>query len=306
MAQPNFFIIGAPKCGTTALSEYLRSHPNIYISDPKEPHYFATDFPKHRLVQTVDEYLELFNNINQNHVAVGEASVWYLYSEVALENIYHFNPQAKIIVMLRNPVEMIPSLHSQALYNRNESETKLECAWDLQWERGQGLNLPHLCREPKVLQYAKIAKFGEQIERLLTIFPTQQIHIVWYEDFASSTQKVYEDILAFLGVPSDGKTNFERVNVNKFHRFGFLGELSEKPPHKLVEIAMTAKKLLGIERLYFLDSIRKINKREKPREPISNELRLKLSSEFRDDINKLSQILDKDLKQWKTLETVKR
>lgn len=300
--KPNFFIIGAPKCGTTALSEYLKSHPNIFMSAPKEPHYFAEDFAKHRLVKTLDEYLELFKDVNQHHLAVGEASVWYLYSEVALQNIYNFDDRAKIIVMLRNPLEMIPSYHSQGLFNCNESETELETAWDLQWQRSQGINLPALCREPKTLQYAKIAKFGEQIEKLLTIFPCQQIHIIWYEDFALATKQVYENVLTFLGLSSDGKVKFERINANKIHRFKVLGQLTEKPPQKLVDIAIKAKNFLGLERLKIIETIKKINKLERQRKSISIELKSKLIAEYKEDINKLSEILNKDLSHWMTFE----
>ena len=60
MTRPNFFIVGAPKCGTTALSEYLREHPNAFLCQPKEPHYFATDFPTHRYVTKEEAYLKLF------------------------------------------------------------------------------------------------------------------------------------------------------------------------------------------------------------------------------------------------------
>ena len=129
MTKPNFFIIGAPKCGTTALSEYLKDHPQIYFSDPKEPHYFTFDFEQYRLTKTLEEYLELFAAATPQHQAVGEGSVFYLYSSVALEKIREFDPQAKIIVMLRNPIDMIYSFHSQLLFSADESETSFEQAW---------------------------------------------------------------------------------------------------------------------------------------------------------------------------------
>ncbi|MEL6441900.1 MAG: sulfotransferase [Cyanobacteria bacterium J06621_8] len=300
MVKPNFFIVGAPKCGTTALSEYLRSHPNIFMSDPKEPHYFAEDFPKHRLARTLEEYLELFQDASQNHQAVGEASVWYLRSDIALKNIYQFNPQAKIIVMLRNPAQMVPSYHSQARYNCDESEQDFERAWNLQWERAQGRNIPRLCKEPKTLQYGKIARFGEQIEKLLNIFPRQQIQIIWYEDFAADTPKVYENVLNFLTIPSDGRVNFERVNSNKNHRFNILGKLSEKPPKSIVSFAMKAKQMIGLEKLGIIEQIRAINKQEKKRQLLSSKLYSEIIAEYQEDIDKLSKILDKDLSSWKS------
>ena len=110
MPIPNFFIVGAPKCGTTALCEYLKYHPNVFMSTPKEPHYFAEDFERYRHVKTEDKYLALFGDCNDRHLMIGEASVFYLRSTRAVSLIRDFNPDAKIIVMLRNPVDMVYSL----------------------------------------------------------------------------------------------------------------------------------------------------------------------------------------------------
>ena len=87
--RPDFFILGAPKCGTTALSEYLRRHPRVFVSRPKEPHYFCADFDYYYAPgqRTEEHYLRLFAEADEGHLAVGEASVWYLYSEDAARNI---------------------------------------------------------------------------------------------------------------------------------------------------------------------------------------------------------------------------
>src|SRR6185312_16840962 len=100
---PNFFIIGAPKCGTTALSEYLRRHPNIGFSEQKEPHYFNDDFSS-RHIYSLDEYMKCFASNSADKVAIGEASVFYLSSRSAVRNILQHMPDAKFIVMLRDPV----------------------------------------------------------------------------------------------------------------------------------------------------------------------------------------------------------
>lgn len=75
MRKPTFFIIGAPKCGTTALSEYLREHPNVFVSIPKEPHYFAEDFVRYRRVETLKDYMDIFRSASDKHFTVGEVSV---------------------------------------------------------------------------------------------------------------------------------------------------------------------------------------------------------------------------------------
>ena len=108
--QPNFFIIGAPKCGTTSMSVYLSSHPEIIISNPKEPHYFSKDI-NNGGIRKMQEYLECFSSVDKKANAIGEASTLYLYSKVAVPNILAFNKDVRFIVMLRNPKEVAYSYH---------------------------------------------------------------------------------------------------------------------------------------------------------------------------------------------------
>ena len=297
--KPNFFIIGAPKCGTTALSEYLKTHPNIYMSTPKELFYFADDFPAYQEAKTEAEYLKkFFSNILPRHQAVGEASALYLYSSVALKNLYQFDPNAKIIVMLRNPVDVVYSYHSQLLYDGDENEPDFERAWKLQSVRKKGENISNFCREPRLLQYAEFGKLGRQIEHLLGIFPPENIHIIWFEDFSNSTQLAYEKVLNFLEVPSDNRTEFERFNANKIHKSSLLGKVTQKPPKFLIDAAMKTKQIMGISRWGVMDTIRSFNSEPTSRKALSADFKAELIAEFTTDIQKLSCLLDKDLSHW--------
>lgn len=298
--QPNFFMIGAPKCGTTALSEYLRMHPNIYMSVPKELFYFDTDFPLYCKAKTEQEYLEFFQDAKPQHKVVGEASATYLYSSVALKNLYQFNPNAKIVVMLRNPVDLVYSFHSQLSYDGDENELDFERAWKLQSKREKGLHISRLCREPRLLQYAEFGRLGQQVERLLSIFPLEQIHVIWFEEFTSSTQLVYEKVLNFLDVPRDNRTEFQRFNPNKKHKSILLGNVTQKTPETLVDAAMKAKHLMGFERWGILDAIRSFNSKPTSRKPLSEDFRTELIADFSEDIQRLSYLLDKDLSHWLT------
>src|SRR5687767_1010670 len=105
MHKPNFFIVGAPKCGTTSLYEYIRVHPEVFMPDRKEPAFFCSDFYKPRRMKE-EEYLSLFREAGSAKW-IGEASTWYLYSDKAREGIKAFCPDARIIIMLRNPVDMM-------------------------------------------------------------------------------------------------------------------------------------------------------------------------------------------------------
>ena len=114
--RPNFFILGAPKCGTTSLATWLGAHPQVYMSPDKEPHYFNAD-DRHPGVSSLERYEQLFAGAGAEHAAVGEASVWYLYSKVAVANIEEYCQEPRYIVCLRNPVDMAHSLHEQQVVN---------------------------------------------------------------------------------------------------------------------------------------------------------------------------------------------
>lgn len=215
---PNFFIIGAPKCGTTALAHYLSSHPQIYITPLKEPEFFATDFPG-RLVKSLANYLSLFDDADPTiHRAIGEASTIYLCSTDAVSNILEFQPDAKIIVMLRNPVDLVVSLHRQLLKVGNENITDFLEAWDAEKERRTGKRIPPFCREPKFLYYSEYGKLGTQLKRVMDIVPKGQLKIIVFDDFVNNTRTIYQETLAFLGLADDGRNEFPRINEARVPR----------------------------------------------------------------------------------------
>ena len=297
MTAPNFFIVGAPRCGTTGLSDYLRSHPAIYHSEPKEPHFFASDFPRHRAVGSLDTYLELFSGARPEHRAIGESSVFYLYSREELSNIRAFNPAAKIIVMLRNPVDLCYSLHTHLLVSFYESEPDFGTAWRLMAARASGRHCPSTCPEPALLQYAKLASLGEQMERLLTVFPANQVHSIVFDDFRRSPRDAYTGVLSFLGVEDDGRTDFPVVNDSRRHRARLIGRLS-RPAGKLSWVLGAVRRTLGLSRLGVLDGIYRSNVEQVPRIPLADTLRRELNDTFREDVEKLSRAMGRDLSHW--------
>lgn len=294
MTKPNFFIVGAPKCGTTALYSYLSSHPSIFMSTPKEPHYFADDLDGYRSVSTLDDYKALFQQTTSNHLAVGEASVFYLCSVSAIENIYNFSPDSLIIAMFRNPVDMIYSFHSQLLYNFDEDEPDFEKAWHLQSVRQQGNQIPPRCSFPGFLQYKNMGSLGSQAERLLKHFPHDQIKLILFDDFIRDTRAVYEEVLTFLGVPSDNRETFPRINENKGHRSEAFGYWLRKPPLQI----MALKQKLGIKGTGFGRVLLNINAEQKERYPLSAVFRRELVNEFYEEVEKLSDVMKRDLSHW--------
>ena len=142
---PEYFLLGAPKCGTTALASYLSDHPMIYVSIPKETHYFCKDLKAGQLpVQSDEEYVNtFFPGLDETEaLAAIDCSVWYLYSEVAVEEILRFNPDAKFLIMLRNSVKMAWSYYCQMTFQRQEDQQDFFKAWEMQESRKNGNKLP--------------------------------------------------------------------------------------------------------------------------------------------------------------------
>lgn len=299
MKPPDFFIVGAPKCGTTALSEYLRSHPQVFMCTPKEPHYFSEDLPRYRSATNWEEYLDLFQAAGPEHTAVGEGSVYYLYSSVAVSRLLQRIPDAKLLVMLRNPVDLAPSMHAQALYCRDEVVPSFEEAWRLCAARRRGEEIPATCRDVKILLYDQIAKLGEQLERLLQRAPRAQVRWWFLDDLSVDPGQVYREVLAFLGVKDDGRKDFPQVNQRHMHRSTLLGKFIEYPPPVLTRPVMGLKRVLSLQRLGVIDLLRRINTTTSvPPQPLSPEFVQEMRDWFTPDIRLLQDITGRDLSHW--------
>jgi len=289
MNKPNFFIIGAPKCGTTAMADYLAQHPEIFVSPFKEPHYFSRDL----IVRTKKkkDYLNLFKDTG-NARCIGEASVWYLYSEAACKGIHEFNPDAKIIIMLRNPVEMLYSLHSQFLFTGNENEPDFMKALDLEQDRRKGKHIPWLANFPQGLFYSNYARYSKHVERYINTFPNENIKIILFDDFRSDTIQVYQDLLNFLDVDSSFVPEIKVINPNKTVRFQALRYLDQV----LVKIGRKMPFTLNIG---FAAKLRRLNAKQTARKKLSPAETEALLSRYGDDILKLEALIQRDLSAWK-------
>lgn len=300
---PDFFVIGAPKCGTTALFEYLCDHPSVFRPRIKEPHYFCMDFPAHRQCRDLESYLELFSGASAAQIT-GEASVWYMYSHVAVQEIIKARPDAKIIIMLRSPVDMARSLHAQLLIELNDDILDFEEAWRAQADRAVGKRLPFHTTEPSLIQYGEVCSFSAQIERVFRFVPRQQIHILLYEEFFADPAKGYREILDFLDLPFDGRKQFARINTGrspgnlKVYRFlsappfplnvflGSLRALSQK-----YDLHLGALMHRFFKRAYEIQP----GKRDQIRAGFEEELR----EFFAKDIARLEELLGRRLDIWK-------
>ncbi len=298
--RPSFFIVGAPRCGTTALRNYLSRHPRVFMPTLKEPLYFGRELWHRNAVRSMDEYMGLFRGAKAHHLAVGEKSVWYMCSRTAVKEIREFDEHAKLIAMLRNPLDLLRSLHSWLLYMRHEDEPDFETAWRLQRVRKEGRRIPSMCHHAAMLQYAQVGRLGEQVERLLAVFPREQVKFIVFDDFAGDTRSIYEDVLSFLGVSSDGRTRFPRHGATRGHRWDRFAGLLLVPPPVVRDMIKAVKRILRVRHTGIGQLLLNLSAKKAEPRSLSDSFRRELTEEFRDDIERLSQILGRDLGHWAT------
>jgi hypothetical protein len=204
MNYPNLFIVGAPKCGTTSLAAYLNAHPDVFICEPKEPHFFATGLPgphPRKYIRDRTEYLDLFSTAG-HYSHRGEASTWYLYANGTAEQINAFSREARIIIMIRHPVDMMFSLYSHRKYSGDEDARTFEEALELESLRRRGDRLPRNMKHTvQGLFYRDVARFADRIRRYVDVFGVQRVHLIDFERFVRDTVGEYERVLKFLEVP---------------------------------------------------------------------------------------------------------
>jgi hypothetical protein len=211
---PDFFIVGHPKSGTTALYEMLRRHPQIFMP-VKEPSYFGPELPRSAARglserNRLEEYLSLFAAAAPEQ-RVGEATPSYLRSETAARRIAEVQPNARIIAILREPASFVRSLHLEFVQSHMEPEKDLRRALSLEHDRSQGRRLPEGFL-PQTFLYADRIRYVEQLRRYHDAFAQEQVRVLIYEDFRRDNERTVRDVLRFLDV--DDSVAIDAVEAN--------------------------------------------------------------------------------------------
>jgi hypothetical protein len=293
--MPDFFIVGAFKCGTTALYEYLRQHPQVFMPFHKEPLFFGDDLTRRYGRMTRDQYLALFRDARPGQ-RVGEASAWYLYSRTAAREIAEFAPGAQIIVMLRNPVDVMYAQHSQLLFNVEEDIADFVEALEAEPARRRGERLPPGPLRVENLYYRDSVRFAEQVERYFEAFGRERVHVIVYDDFRDRTAETYRGVLEFLGVDPDFAPDFQVRNPNKRVRFPRLQRLVYQPPGPLLRAVPWLRRfpLVHVAR----EALLRLNSSAARRPPMDPELRARLLEELTPDVERLGILIGRDLSAW--------
>jgi len=294
MPGPNFFIVGAPKAGTTALWFYLRQHPQIFMSALKEPQFFACDTRgDQRTVTRLADYLDHFRGANA--LAIGEASTCYLGSPAAPHKLKEFCPEARIIIMLRNPIDVMYAQHSECVFDGTEHIRDFRLALDSKepriWRSGPRRGLP-----VKRLGYRELVKFSQQVCHFLEVFERPQVHVIVYDDFATDTRTVYKNVLRFLGVDANHKCSFDVVHANRNIRSTVIQDLLRQPPNLIGRLAHSlltkhARAVLG-------NRLNRMNTKVAVRSKLDPQFRRRLETDFICEVNQLGQLIGRDLSSW--------
>ncbi len=288
---PDFYILGAPKAGTSSLAQYLDERDDVFISKPKEPRYFAEDFGD-RPIADDHTYLDLFKEAPAGAL-LGEGTTDYLVSTVAVDRILAVRPDAKLIAMLRNPVEIMFAMHAQERKNGYETIPEPDDAWAAIETRKAGKDVPPLCDEPKRLFYDDRCRLGEQIQRIKGKVPANQLKIIFMEDFAKRTAEIYRETLDFLGLAADDRTDFA-VHNSRHH-------IKNPGLIQLWKFGKNVKDRLGLKTEFGL--LHKVQQAGLSTTPVTEKrdmesFRRTLRQHFEGDIRLLGELTGRDLSSW--------
>lgn len=294
--KPDFYIVGAPKSGTTAFDYYLSRHPDVYMI-PKEMHYWGSDLIYESNRTSIEEYNKVLSNKKGLNNVIGEGAVWYLVSENAAKELKNFTPDAKIIIFLRNPIDACYSLYFNTYFNGNEILPTFEAALEAQKERLSTVHSNYNC--PTItFQYQAVFEYYVQVKRYIEIFGIENIKIVLYDDISKNIKQSYSEILEFLNL-KPYHIEFKRINESRVVKSRFIKNVVKSPSRLLKVLSKIFFPSQNI-RNKIKSSLWRMNTRYIKRPEMNPETRKMLQEYYKEDIERLSKLINKDLTSlWK-------
>jgi hypothetical protein len=272
----------------------LRRHPQIFMPFHKEPLYFGDDLTRRYGRLSEADYLRLFNGAKSGQ-RIGEASTWYLYSESAASEIKAFSPDAQIMVILRNPVDVMYAQHNQLIFNVIEDIPDFKEALDAEPDRRAGKRIPPGPINVENLFYRHSVQFAEQLQRYFDVFGRDKVHVMLTDDMKADGAGVVRGALEFLGVDASLAAPPPNSNENRRVRSPLIQRLIFAPK-LLLPLAPFLRRfpLVRALRTRMLD----MNSEAKPRPPMDPALRTELITEFTPEIERLAKLINRDLSSW--------
>jgi sulfotransferase family protein len=292
MRKPDFFIVGAPRCGTTAMFLYLKQHPELFLPEVKEYLFFGTDLnPRYHdptsYTRNREKYLSLFAGV-RGEKRVGDGTVLYIYSKRAAIEIKEFNPSAKIVIMMRNPADMLHSMHNQLVITCNEDIIDFKAALEAEDDRRGGRRIPKHLFLTELVLYKEWVKYAEHLEKYRAVFGKDNVHVIIFDDFVNNALNVFKETLRFLDVNEEFIPQMFAINSSRRIR-------SEKLQNRINKYARYVSTPL-FARLRRLAEI--YNTEADAKAQMDPGLRLQLQAEFLPEVERLSNLLGRDLTHW--------
>ena len=299
-ALANVYLIGAPKSGTTSLAQWLSAHPEVYFSVPKEPFYWADDYPRmgaHYGFSDRRSYAALFASAEARRAAIrAEGSTIYLYSRTAVPRICATVPDARFIVALRNPVELVVSYHRNQLVALNESERDFATAWRRSLAGGVPDTDP---LDPKLLDYPRVGALGAALSRVLEIVPRERLHLLTLDDLRLDPASVWRALTAFLGVSAVPAPDFTAYNVSaKYARYPMVRRLTHRPPELLEKPVATFRQWTRTTSMPGVKAVKRRMWQPATRPQPSPETKAALADHFAPDTRLLASLVPLDVSGW--------
>jgi len=274
---PNFFIAGAPRSGTTALHTYLQQIPSIFMSKVKEPHYFVNPKLLYLPVEhpfDKKKYLDLFKDV-KDETAIGESSTSYLWDPDSANLICKTVPNARIILILRNPVR------------RTFSHYLSRCFIGLENRSFHDVIREKNANPYPYAYYLNRGLYSKNVQRFFETFGKDKVKIIIFEEFVKNPKEALADIIKFLGVEAKIPDSIGKmINESMLPR----GKIAE---FILKRVSFKQKK--NTLPKFFTNPIKKILTTNAKQEKISAEDEILLKDFFRDDVIKLQKILNRSL-----------
>src|SRR3954452_14500158 len=310
------FIIGAPRCGTTTLSRFLKDHPSVRFPAIKEPHFFA----QHDLRGLSDDelrlrverdYLQPFFATASNSRVGADGSVTYLYAPEQLEPILRLWPESRFVLPLRDPLAMLPSLHRRLIFVGEETIPDFADAWAAAPDRAEGRKLPAQCQDARLFRYDEAARFGTYLERLYAIVGRERCQVVVFDDLAADPAAEYRRFMDFAGLEPQANVDFAPRRAGESVRLRWLQRVLKRPPkamrkrfageylkhrarrHTDAPTRGALAKILSVRRLLL-----RWNTVSPPAEPLPTALQTEIRHHFKDEIEHLGRLVNRDLSHW--------
>lgn len=294
MIKPNTFLVGAPKCGTTSIAQWLREHDEVFFSEPKEPYFFCRPSLQIANIRSLKDYEALFSKVAGQKI-VAEGTTASMYDKTSIPKIFCYNPESSLVVMLRNPLEQAISWYGENVKQGREEITDFYKAWcESDTRKTDSLNRINNI-DPILLNYKAICSLGSQLQNVYKYYDNNKVHVILFDDLVTNPKEVWMNLLKFLKISDDNRSSFKAENI------GFVPK-NIKSYRQLRASASYIKNLIGFKGgTGFMNKIFKLYKREEDKSVDLLTIKQKdiIMDYLNHEISLLEKLLERDLSHWR-------